>query len=85
MDKPFSVMCEDFKKELADLINNSSLPPFVVESILQNYLIEINSIVKRQYQIDKAKYDKFILNKDKKEKNENNEKDSIFEEVVDAV
>ena len=81
MDKPFSVVCEDFKKELADLINNSSLPPFVIESILQNYLIEINSIVKKQYQIDKAKYDKFILSRN----NIDNDKDSVIEEVVEAV
>lgn len=72
MDKPFSVICEEFKQELADLINNSGLPPFVIESVLQNYLSEISGIAKKQYQFDKTQYEKSLyeLNKDKEENKE---------------
>lgn len=71
MDKPFSIVHEEFKQELADLINNSNLPPFIVESILKNYLYELTGLVKNQYQYDKAQYEKFLLEKEKNEKKEN--------------
>ena len=61
MNKPLSLIYEDFKQELADLINNSGLPAFIIESVLQNYLIETRTIVKKQYQIDKAQYEKSLL------------------------
>lgn len=57
MDKPFSILCEEFRQGLTNLINNSCLPPFVIESVLKNYTNEINSLVRNQYQIDKAKYE----------------------------
>ena len=60
MDKPFSMLYEEFRQELANLINNSCLPPFVIESVLKNYISEINSFARNQYQIDKAKYESKI-------------------------
>ena len=67
MKKPFSVMCEEFKMELASLINNSTLPVHMLESILQNYLNDITSIAKNQYQVDKAQYEKFLKEENNKE------------------
>ena len=61
MNKPLSLIYEDFKQELADLINNSGLPAFIIESVLQNYLIETRTIVKKQYQVDKTQYEKSLL------------------------
>lgn len=60
MDKPFTVVYEDFKQEMANLINNSGLPPFIIEAVLQNYLSETKNIAIRQYQIDKAKYEESL-------------------------
>ena len=62
MNKPFSIIYTEFKQELANLINNSGLSPFIIESILQNYLYEINNATKNQYQIDKAHYEQSLLN-----------------------
>ena len=70
MNKPFSLICEDFKKELTDLINNSVLPPSIIELILQSYLIEVNNAAKRQYQYDKIQYENILTN-EKKETEEN--------------
>ena len=56
MNKPFSMMCEEFKQNVVNLINSSGLPPFVIESILKNHLNEVSNIVNNQYQIDKAEY-----------------------------
>ena len=69
MNKPFSVVFKEFKEELANLINNSGIPPFVVESVLQNYLCEINNIANNQYQIDKMNYEKYLSEEDEKEQN----------------
>lgn len=60
MNKPVTVIYEDFKRELADLVNNSNLPPFIIVEILQNYLGQIISIANRQYQNDKIQYEEFI-------------------------
>lgn len=60
MNKPITVAYEEFKQELADLINNSGLPAFVIESVLQNYLNETRIATNRQYLIDKDKYDKSL-------------------------
>ena len=60
MNKPLSVAHEDFKQELVRLINRSSLPPFIVEYVLQDYLNEIKTISKRQYQLDMSEYTKLL-------------------------
>ena len=57
MEKPITVRHEEFKQGLASYINNSGLPPFVIEAILQNYLNEIKMLANQQYQFDKQAYD----------------------------
>ena len=61
MNKPFSMMCEEFKQNVVNLINSSGLPPFVIESILKNHLNEVSNIVNNQYQIDKAEYERLLF------------------------
>lgn len=63
MNKPFSLIYKEFKEELASLINNSSLHPSVIESILQNCLYEINNIAKNQYNAEMIQYEKSLLEK----------------------
>ena len=60
MNKPLTMIYDDFKAELTNLINNSGLPAFMLESILQNYLNEIRIIMQKQYQFDKSQYDKSL-------------------------
>ena len=71
MDKPFSMLYEEFRQGLTSLINNSCLPPFVIESVLKNYINEVNSLARNQYQIDKTKYESILSEKDKNSKEEN--------------
>ena len=72
MNKPFSIIYEDFRQGVTNLINNSGLPPFVIESVLKNYLNEISSIAKNQYQVDKMQYEKLLLEeKERKEEVKN--------------
>ena len=57
MNKPITVAYEEFKLELASLINNSGMPMFLIESILQNYLGEVRAVAQKQYENDKKQYE----------------------------
>lgn len=56
MNKPITIIYEEFKQELADVINNSTLPAFVIENVLQNYLAETRMAARKQYEKDKLTY-----------------------------
>ena len=57
MNKPITIIYEEFKQQLADLINNSGLPILMIEPILQNYLNEVRAVIKKQYETDKRAYE----------------------------
>lgn len=65
MNKPITVAYEDFKQDMANLINNSGLPMFMVEPVLQNYLAEVKMVIKKQYEVDKEQYEKSLQKDDK--------------------
>lgn len=67
VNKPITVVYEDFKQELADLINNSGLPAFIIEPILQNYLNETRIVMQNQYQSDKLEYEKSLAKSEEKD------------------
>lgn len=71
MNKPITIAYEEFKQQLADLINNSSLPTLMIEPILQSYLNEIRTIIKRQYEADKSSYEASLNNVDYENKDNN--------------
>ena len=56
MNKPITIIAEEFNNQLTDLINKSGLPFFIVESIMKNLMSEINYASKKQLEMDKAKY-----------------------------
>lgn len=60
MNKPITLVVEETKTKLADIINNSGLPPFVIEPILSTFLQEAHAASKRQYEIDKIQYEQAI-------------------------
>lgn len=57
MNKPVSVAYEDLKSGIAELINASNLPAFVIESVIKEFLIEISDVAKKQYKYDKEQYE----------------------------
>lgn len=64
MNKPMSLIREEVKKELADTINNSNLPPFIIEPILQDFLREVHVAVVKQYENDKTMYERSLIEAD---------------------
>lgn len=57
MNKPITVAYEDFKRDLANLINNSGLPACMIEPVLVSYLNETKIAIEKQYNLDKAQYE----------------------------
>ena len=66
MDKPITIVREEVKEQIANVINNSGLPAFVIEPILQEFLMEVKSVVIRQYEHDKQQYTAFLKSKEEK-------------------
>lgn len=56
--KPITVVRAEFMSSLADLINNSSLPFFVIDSILKDIEVEVRAAAQKQYENDKENYEK---------------------------
>lgn len=57
MNKPATIVYEELKRDIAELINASSLPPFVLESLIKDFFIEISDVAKKQYEYDKEQYE----------------------------
>lgn len=58
MQKPLTVAHQEFKDSIVCLINNSGLPAFILADTLSNFVRDLNSLAKQQYQQDKAEYEK---------------------------
>lgn len=58
--KPMSVARAEFINSLTDLINNSMLPPFVIEPILKDMFNDIHMVAQRQYEADIKRYNDAI-------------------------
>lgn len=60
--KPMSVARVEFINALTDLINNSMLPPFVIEPILKDMYNDIHTVAMHQYESDFKKYNEELKN-----------------------
>lgn len=56
--KPIMLVREDFINNLTREINESGLPPFVIESILKDFLNETRIAMRKQYELEKQTYEK---------------------------
>ena len=68
MNKPITIVREEVKEQIAAIINNSGLPAFVVEPILQDFLMEVRNIAIRQYEYDKQQYNASLKNIEEEKK-----------------
>lgn len=56
IEKPVTIVKEDFQKEVIKLINSYQLPLFIVEYILKDLAAEVHVGAQKQLEIDSAKY-----------------------------
>lgn len=58
MNKPATLLQREFKDKIVNAINESNLPAFVLVPVLEQALIEVKNIEEKQYEADKAAYEK---------------------------
>ena len=56
MNKPITLVRDEFINNIVDLCNDSGLPFFVVEDVLKNLIQEIHMAAKQQLIEDKKAY-----------------------------
>lgn len=54
--KPITVARHEFITELRDLVNNSPLPYFVIESILKDFYSDVKVLSQQQLEADTKRY-----------------------------
>lgn len=70
MEKPISLKLKDFKNDAVNLINNSGLPLFIIEPILREVLVAVQTKAEQEYQLDKRNYENSLQVKEQNNKEE---------------
>ena len=58
IQKPITVVREEFIRNISDLINNAGLPPFIIEPIIKDIHNEVKTAAEMQYRKDLDEYNK---------------------------
>ena len=58
--KPTSLTLIETKNSIAQIINNSNLPPFVLEPIMKDLYTEVVGLSQQQYLQEKTEYEKAL-------------------------
>lgn len=70
MEKPISLKLKDFKNDAVNLVNTSGLPLFVIEPILREVLVAVQSKAEQEYQQDKFKYEQSLKEQEGENQND---------------
>lgn len=57
IEKPITMIRQDFIDALTNDINNCNLPLFIVEPILKDIYLEVKSLLQKQCEIERAEYE----------------------------
>lgn len=60
--KPITIIADDFLNNIVDLINNSGLPYFIIESILKDCVDKVHMASQQQLKLDKKHYEQELKN-----------------------
>lgn len=58
MDKPLTLHIEEVKMGLVNIINNSNLHPYILDSIVSNIYNEVHMMYLKQIEHEKQEYNK---------------------------
>ena len=70
ISKPVILLREEFSNNLANLINLSELPLYIIEPILANTLNEVRAVLQAQYTMELQKYNRALEEAKKEVKEE---------------
>ena len=69
IEKPITMLRQEFIDVLSDAINNCNLPMFIIEPILKDMYLEVKSLSQQQYEIERKAYEsKLKMGDDNKSK-----------------
>ncbi len=66
MNKPLTLVIKETKKNLANICNESGLPPIVLDLIMQGIYFEIHSLAEKQTAEEEMAYTKMLEETSKK-------------------
>ena len=69
IEKPMIIKKQEFMENVVNLVNQSGLPHFVMEPILQNILNAVHMGIEQEYQNAKSEYEA-ALKKEEQDKSE---------------
>ena len=58
--KPMSVAKEDLIMEMVEAINRSTLPMFMVESVVRDLYMEVKDLAQKQYEQEREQYESYL-------------------------
>ena len=58
MNKPASVAIKEFSENLESCVNNSGLPPIVLEMVMRGYYLQLKELADRQTRTEEDSYRK---------------------------
>lgn len=64
MNKPASVAIKEFSEDLESCVNNSGLPPIVLEMVMRGYYLQIKELADRQTRTEEESYRKDLENQE---------------------
>lgn len=67
MNKPITILIEEYKKNLTDLINNSELPAWLIILLTDPLMDQVKSLADKQAREDKQNYELSLTEKAKEE------------------
>lgn len=60
IQKPITVARAEFIAGMTSLINNSGLPPFIIEPIMKDMLYDVRVMAQKQLEQDTARYHEML-------------------------
>ena len=60
IEKPITIIRQEFIDKISEDINKCNLPLFVIEPILKDIYMEVKSLYQRQCEIEKVEYENKI-------------------------
>lgn len=73
MNKPANLLVEETKENIVKTINESGLPPFLVEPILKDLYNQINILKQQELEQSKKQYEDSLKQEEKKKGVKKNE------------
>lgn len=65
MEKSIALILGEARQSIAEVINNTGLPPVLLEPIIKEFYIEIQNAAIQQYQKEKQEYENSLKQQEK--------------------